>query len=59
MIDFLIYCGPLFFGIFVAGSLIYFVRDAWMREKNLYVPKTRWNAEYYTPAADPFLLEDK
>lgn len=59
MLEFLVYLGPLFFGIFVAGGLCYLVRDAWMRERNLYVPKTKWNAEYYTPQADPFLLEDK
>lgn len=59
IIEFLIYCGPLFFVLVVGGGFAYLVRDAQIRDRNLYVPKTKWNAEYYTPQADPFLLEDK
>lgn len=51
--------GALLFWLFVVFGLVYFVRDAWMRDANTYKPRTKWNTEYYTPAADPFLMEDK
>lgn len=48
----------LVFWLFVVCGLVYFIRDAWMREPS-YKPRTKWNAEYYSPTADPFMLEDK
>lgn len=56
---FVIQFASLVFWLFIIGGLVYFVRDAHMRSKNTYKPQTRWNTEYYTPSADPFLLEDR